>query len=126
MTPIEPETVHHVLNYKKIWIIIGFLFVVAIVVSMLVPPEKTINDMEEEKQSVATDGIKYSNDVVSKEYSIEVMDDQLVICHKKSGAYEETNISIDELPLIEQQKVKEGSYQMDEAALYDFLESYTS
>jgi hypothetical protein len=126
MTPIEPETVHPIINYKKVWIFIGVLFVVAIIVSMLVPAEKTIKDVEEDKQSVATDGIKSFPEEDDVEYSIGVMNNQLVICHENSNDYEETNICIDDLPLIEQQKVKEGSYQVDEAALYDFLETYTS
>ncbi|MGN0242679.1 MAG: hypothetical protein ACI4CT_01315 [Lachnospiraceae bacterium] len=39
---------------------------------------------------------------------------------------ENTNISLETLPEEEQKRIKTGSYFVDEATLYDFLETYTS
>lgn len=130
MDPIEenvPETVHRPLNYKKIGIILAILVIVAVLVSIFVPHEPAFNEIRDTGQAVVTDGIRNSEPgQEQKEYSIRVMNNKVVIYSDDSAAYEETNIRVKDLPVQEQERVKAGSYLVDEAALYDFLESYTS
>lgn len=122
-----PKVIRRPLNYKKIGIVLTILIIIAILVSIFVPHDQVLDEIRDEGQAVVTDGMKNSDLAKdNKEYSIRVMNNQVVIYSEDAATYEETNIHVNDLPVQEQKRVREGDYQVDEAALYDFLESYTS
>ncbi len=124
---IQPEVVHTPVNYRKAGIILAVLLFLAVMVSIFVPRERNPQEIRDEGQAVVTDGMTDSNSSgTEKGYSIRAMNNQVVIYSDDGTTYEETNIQMKDLPAQEQRRVKEGVYQVDEAALYDFLESYTS